>query len=58
MSGIEILAAIEAANHLLKLALQAIARGRERGEWTPEQEQAFALKASETIAQEHWKPKA
>lgn len=52
----EIIALIDAGARLLELARLAIARGRERGEWTAEEERLFAERRAAIMAQPHWLP--
>jgi len=56
MGALEVVAAIEAASTILGFIDRAIAAGRERGEWTPEEEAAFDAKLSALKELPYWKP--
>jgi hypothetical protein len=55
MTAAQIIAVMDAIASLLKIINQAIAKGRERGEWTPEQEAEFDAKLTEIGEPDHWK---
>ena len=54
MNPEDIIAHIDLAGRLMGLADRAIQRGKERAEWTAEQEADFEARRAEVTAQPHW----
>lgn len=58
MTGLEIIAILDGINATLTVVNKLIAAGRERGEWTPDEEAAFDAKLSSLPAWWTVKPDA
>jgi hypothetical protein len=54
MTGAEILAILTGIQATMALIQAEVARAKERGEWTPEQEAAFDSKLKEMESQPYW----